>query len=173
MQSDWHNLPLINGSSQVFGSEHRSSNVSVASRKDGGVFSLDISGAYMGAADCKSWKRTYDIKGKKLTITDSYQLNGRHASDVENFLVHGRVYLPGDTTPEGYLTKSGEVLVYDSGIGMRITYPSSMKPSVEVMNLDDKRLTDVWGDSLRRISFTGPSDAPVKGRYVFTITEIK
>ena len=173
MQSDWHNLPLINGSSQVFGREHRSSNVSVASRKDGGVFTLDISGAYMGAADCKSWKRTYDLKGKKLTITDSYQLNSRIASDVENFLVHGNVYLPGDKTPEGYMIKSGEVLVYDNGVGMRIAYPSSMKPSVEIMNLDDKRLTDVWGDTLRRISFTSPSNAPVKGSYVFTITEVK
>ena len=41
------------------------------------------------------------------------------------------------------------------------------------MNLDDKRLTDVWGDTLRRISFTSPSNAPVKGSYVFTITEVK
>ena len=133
MQSDWHNLPLINGSSQVFGREHRSSDVSVSSRKDGGVFSLDIAGAYMGAADCKSWKRTYNVKGAKLTITDKYHLNSRIAADVENFLVHGKVFLPGSTTDAGYAVKSGEVIVCDGGVTMRLAYPKSMKPSVSVM----------------------------------------
>jgi hypothetical protein len=173
MQSDWHNLPLINGSSQVFGREHRSSDVSVSSRKDGGVFSLDIAGAYMGAADCKSWKRTYNVKGAKLTITDKYNLNSRIAADVENFLVHGNVFLPGATTDAGYAVKSGEVIVCDGGVTMRLTYPKQMDPSVTVMELEDKRLTDVWGTSLRRISFTSPADAPIKGSYVFTLTQIK
>lgn len=173
MQSDWHNLPLINGSSQVFGREHRSSDVSVSSRRDGGKFSLDISGAYMSAADCRSWKRTFDIKGGKLTITDKYILNNRVMPDVENFLVHGKVFLPGASTDSGYLVKAGEVIVCDGGVTMRLAYPASMTPSVEVMNLDDKRLTDVWGDSLRRISFTSAADAPVKGSYVFTITQIR
>jgi hypothetical protein len=173
MQSDWHNLPLINGSSQVFGREHRSSDVSVSSRKDGGVFSLDIAGAYMGAADCKSWKRTYNVKGAKLTITDKYNLNSRISADVENFLVHGNVFLPGATTDAGYAVKSGEVIVCDGGVTMRLTYPKQMDPSVTVMELEDKRLTDVWGTSLRRISFTSPADAPIKGSYVFTLTQIK
>lgn len=172
MQSDWHNLPMINGSSQVFGREHRSSDVSVSSRRNGGVFSLDISGAYMGAADCRSWKRSYDLNGKRLIITDKFHLNGRHAPDVENFLVHGKVYLPGEQTESGHVVKSGEVIVSDCGVTIRMAYPSSMTPSVEIMKLNDKRLTDVWGDALRRISFTSSATAPAKGSYVFTITQM-
>jgi hypothetical protein len=127
----------------------------------------------MGAADCKSWKRTYNVKGAKLTITDKYHLSSRIAADVENFLVHGKVFLPGSTTDAGYAVKSGEVIVCDGGVTMRLAYPKSMKPSVSVMELDDKRLTDVWGSSLRKISFTSPADAPMKGSYVFTLTQIK
>ena len=92
---------------------------------------------------------------------------------MENFLVHGKVFLPGSTTDAGYAVKSGEVIVCDGGVTMRLAYPKSMKPSVSVMELDDKRLTDVWGSSLRKISFTSPADAPMKGSYVFTLTQIK
>lgn len=172
MQSDWHNLPIINGSSQVFGAIHRSSAVSATERKNGGRFKLDISGAYMDAAACTSWVRDYVLSGKTLTITDTYQLENRVAPDVENFLVHGKVSLPGETLASGYIVPEGEVVIENGPIAMKISFQKKMNVSVETKELSDPRLTKVWGDSLKRISFTSSPDAPIKGTYSFKISQM-
>ena len=172
MRSEWHNLPVINGVYQHDGAEFRSSDVSVSFKPKSRRFSLDISGAYDEEADCKYWKRDYHLNGNAMTITDTYSLKKRGAADVENFLVQGDVYLPGDTTPTGYLVKNGETVVINSGKQMLLTYPVAMKPSVTVKELSDPRLTNVWGGSLRRISYTTDDNAPLKGKYVFTIKEL-
>ena len=173
MQSDWHNLPLINGSSQVYGARHRSSDVAATDSKSCRTFRLDIAGAYMEAAACRSWVRQYDLADKVLTITDTYTLESRKSADVENFLVQGDVYVPGAVLPGGDLVKTGEVFILNRGVLVRITYPASMTVSLETKELNDKKLSDVWGDSLKRISFTSKDDAPLKGKYVFKIKEIK
>lgn len=172
MRSEWHNLPVINGIYQHDGAGFRSSDVDVSFKKNAMRFSLDISGAYDEEADCNSWKRDYLLSGNVLTITDTFSLKARDASDVENFLVQGSVYLPGDSTPEGYLVKKGETVVVNSGKQMLLTYPSCLEPSVTVKELTDPRLTNVWGDSLRRISYTSSENAPLKGKYVFKVTEL-
>jgi hypothetical protein len=87
-------------------------------------------------------------------------------------MVQGDVYLTGKTTPDGYLVKSSELVVVNQGVAMRLTYPKEMIPSVETVTLDDPRLTNVWGGTLRRISLTGVSTAPCKGKYVFKISEL-
>jgi hypothetical protein len=55
---------------------------------------------------------------------------------------------------------------------MSLAYPAALTPSVEVKELDDPRFTKVWGDKLRRISFTSSPSAPLKGKYVFQIKRI-
>ena len=172
MCSDWHNLPVINGVTQRDGAGYRSSSVKASKGKNAGAFSLDISGADPQESACVSWKRDYKLTSKLLTITDSYCLNERKASDVENFLVQGSVYLAGEKTPSGYIVKTGEVVVCNHGVNMVLTYPKDLTPSVETMSLDDKRLTDVWGESLRRISLTSSDKAPLKGKYVFSIRRL-
>ena len=172
MLSDWHNLPVINGKTQMNGAAYRSSDVSVGSKGRAKCFRLDISGAYRDGTDCNSWVREYNISDKLLTITDIYDLKKRNAADVENFIVQGKIYLPGESLSGGYLVKSGEVLMENQGVVFRITYPAGMTPSVSVMELDDPRLSNVWGPSLRRISFTGPDSAPVRGKYIFKISEL-
>ena len=172
MRSEWHNLPVINGVPQHNGREYHSSDVSVFKKKSSSGFSLDISGAYKKKSACRSWVRSYNISGSVLTVTDAYELETRNASDVGNFLVQGDVFLPGDTTPAGYTVKKGETVVCNGKVSMMITYPSSMTPSITVKELDDPRLTNVWGNSLRRISYTSPADAPAKGKYVYKIRQM-
>ena len=172
MQSQWHNLPVINGVAQKNGGEYKSSSVYVNGKSSTKVFRLDISKAYLKEAECKSWTREYKVADKLLTITDTYNLESRKAADVENFMVQGEVYLPGQTTPEGYHVKSAELVVVNQGVAMKLTYPKEMVPSVETVTLDDPRLTNVWGGSLRRISLTGTSSASSKGKYVFKISEL-
>ena len=172
MRSDWHNLPVINGIYQHEGAAFRSADAAVSFKKSSSRMTLDISGAYDEESDCKSWVRDYLLAGKVLTITDTYSLKSRGAADVENFLVQGSVYLPGDVTPEGYLVKNGETVVINQSVKMLLKYPANLTPSVVTMELTDPRLTNVWGGSLRRISYTSSENAPLNGKYVFKITEL-
>lgn len=172
MRSEWHNLPVINGIYQHDGAGFRSSDVAVSFKKNAMRFSLDIAGAYDEEAECNFWKRDYLMSGNILTITDTFSLKDREVADIENFLVQGNVYLPGETTPEGYLVKKGETVVENSGKRMMLSYPTDMEPSVTLMELNDPRLTNVWGDSLRRISYTSSDNAPLKGKYIFKIKEL-
>lgn len=172
MQSGWHNLPIINGKTQIHGAAYRSSDVVVSDKGKTKIFRLDISGAYRKGTDCRSWVREYKVSDKLITITDTYDLEKRNAADVENFMVQGNVYLTGETLPGGYVVKANEVVIENKGVTFRLVYPSGMTPSVELKTLDDSRLTNVWGTSLRRISFTGSADAPAKGKYVFKISEL-
>lgn len=172
MQSQWHNLPVINGAVQKNGGQYKSTSVYVNGKSAAKVFRLDIAKAYIDEADCKSWTREYKVADKMLTITDTYDLSARKASDVENFLVQGQVYLSGERTPDGYLVKDAEFVVVNQGVAMRLTYPSVFKVSVETVSLDDPRLTNVWGDSLRKVSLTGDARASFKGKYVMKISEL-
>lgn len=169
MQTDYHNLPLINGTAQVYGSEFRSKNASV---KGQGSFSLDISGAYCEAAECNSYIRSYQLSSNSLKITDSFSLRKRVMADVVNFLVHGQVFLPGEVLEDGTAVRKGQIAVVNMGKTALLKFPQGMTPSVETINLDDPRLSNVWGDSIRRISFRTADDAPTKGNYTFTITEL-
>ena len=173
MCSDWHNLPVINGVTQKVGREYRSSSVKAVNGKSSQSFTLDISGAYPEDCRCQSWFREYRLSSKSLTISDKYSLTQRNAADVMNFMVQGTVYLQGEKTPAGYIVKDGELVVCNGDVCMSMTYPKSMTPSVEVKSLDDKRLTDVWGDSLRRISLTSSADAPLQGKYEFQIKRLR
>ena len=170
MQSNWHSLPVINGVPQSFGSGFRSDDVSCSLKK--GEFSLDISGAYPEEAGCGEWERTYRLSDRMLTIRDRFILSERKASDVENFLVLGEVRLPGEKYVSGDGEKTvrfGKVIIISDGIEVEMTYPETLVPAVEEKHLDDPRMTNVWGDTLRRISFISAPDAPLTGEYRFVI----
>ena len=172
MQSNWHNLPVINGVPQKNGARYKSASVSVKDSKSKKNFALDISKAYPKEAACNEWRREYVMTDKMLTITDSYSLTARNAADVLNFMVQGAVYLPGSKTDSGYSVNDGEVVVVNEGVAMSLSYPAGMTISVDEVKLDDPRLSNVWGKSIRRISFTSGNDAPVKGKYQFKISEL-
>ena len=174
MQSDWHNLPMINGASQIAGPEFRAENVSC--NPDRMTFSADISGAYGPNASCRSWTRSYSLGKNSLKITDAFSLDKRIAADTVNFMVVGEVRLPGEdyTDADGsmHTVGKGTVAVLTEAGVFSLKYPSSLEPSVEVRKLDDPRLSNVWGDSLRRISFVSKKNAPVKGIYTFFLRQL-
>jgi hypothetical protein len=172
MCSDWHNLPVINGITQKNGQKFRSASVKAVNGKSTKTFALDIGGAYPEDSGCQSWVRDYKLTSKVLTLTDTYALKERKGADIENFMVQGVVYMTGETTPAGYIVRKGEVVVGNDDIYMSLAYPAGLTPSVEVKELDDTRFTKVWGDKLRKISFTSSASAPLKGKYVFQIKRI-
>jgi len=70
MQSQYHNLPQINGIDQKDGKEYAAKMVS---HKDGQL-TLDIAGAYPAEAAVKSWKRTVTAMKSGISITEDYEL---------------------------------------------------------------------------------------------------
>lgn len=168
MQSLWHNLPEINGTAQQFGGQFKAADVKASH----GKFSLELSGAYPDVSSCSSWTRSYSLTDKKLTITDSWSLSERKAPDVERFLVQGEVFTEGSTF-EGHKIGKGELIVLNDGVAVKLAFPKALTPSVETKGIDDPRMTAVWGDSLRRISLISQKEAPLSGKYVFTVTRIR
>ena len=161
MQSGWHNLPVINGKFQKNGAKYKASDIVTSGKGKTRVFKLNIAGAYQADACCNTWTREYKLTDKLLTITDEYELESRNAADVVNFLVQGKVSA----------VKENEVVIENAGVSFRLVYPAGMTLSVEEKPLDDPKLTNVWGTSLRRLSFTGSDAAPLKGKYIFRISE--
>ena len=70
MQSQYHNLPQINGIDQKDGKEYAAKMVS---HKDGQL-TLDIAGAYPAEAAVKSWKRTVTAMKSGISIIEDYEL---------------------------------------------------------------------------------------------------
>ena len=70
MQSQYHNLPQINGIDQKDGKEYAAKMVS---HKDGQL-TLDIARAYPAEAAVKSWKRTVTAMKSGISITEDYEL---------------------------------------------------------------------------------------------------
>ena len=71
MQSQYHNLPQINGIDQKDGKEYAAK---VVSHKDGQL-TLDIAGAYPSEAAVKSWKRTVIAMKSGVSVTEDYELS--------------------------------------------------------------------------------------------------
>ena len=71
MQSQYHNLPQINGIDQKDGKDYAAK---VISHKDGQLC-LDIAGAYPAEAAVTSWKRTVTAMKSGISITEDYELN--------------------------------------------------------------------------------------------------
>lgn len=173
-QSDWHSAPVINGFSQMPGVEFAAKDVSCDLEK--GEFVADIAGAYPKEAACLSWKRKWTLTADGLVLVDTYEMSERKVADVENFIIRGDVYLPGETTEDGYKVAKGEIAIRaysytkKSKVDLLMTYPKDMKPSVTVQDLSiDKRIRKSWGEDLKRVSFTSKAKAPLKGQYEFRV----
>ena len=71
MQSQYHNLPQINGIDQKDGKQYSSKVLSYKS----GKLSLDIANAYPEDAAVKSWKRTITAGKNSISVTEDYELS--------------------------------------------------------------------------------------------------
>ena len=160
MQSDYHNLPMINGVSQKFGQEYKATNVTCNEKKR--IFSADIATAYPAEAKVKNWNRTYALDDRKLTITDNYALNEAVAPNQVNFLTWGKVTFPSP----------GKVQIEVKGQKVEMDYPTQFKPELETIKLDDPRLSNVWGKEIYRITLK-TNENKVAGNYKFVIQQIK
>ena len=162
MQSDYHNLPKINGASQHQGAKYRAAEVEADPRKR--TFSLDIAGAYPAEAGVRRWRRGYRLQPNGITVTDNFELEAPATPNELHFMCRGKadIATPGRvhiTTPTGRQA----LLHYDA---------ASFEPSVESIPLSDPRLSNVWGDALLRLKLRARK-VQAKGSSKITIELVK
>lgn len=146
MQSDYHNLPKINGFSQVNGKKYKAENVRFDKNKN--IFSLDISKAYPKEAGIDKWTRTYIPKKNSIDIEDSFKVNSLIKNNQINFLTCGNVNIAGD----------GVINIEADGQKVQFLFDKNQfTPLVETVEIDDPRLSGIWGDKVYRISLNATS----------------
>ena len=161
MQSNYHNLPMINGVPEVPGPEFRSRNVKYDPTKS--TFSLDLAGAFPVEAAVEKWQRTYRLEPKgSLLIQDEFKLKQSLKPNQLNFLSWGK---PDISVP-------GTVSFEKDGVKMKMSYDAAQfEPIVETVILSDKRLSNVWGGEVYRLSLNARK-MQLSGKYKFTISKM-
>lgn len=168
MQSNYHNLPLINGVPQSFGSQFKAKECKYDSLKH--QFSLDIADAYPESAAVKKYIRTYKIRyaetNKKnstgIVIQDNFVLHRTLQTNLLNFMTWGEIDI----------TRQGKIIITVQNQKVEMNYnPKQFKVHIETISLSDKRLSGVWGEQIYRISFTA-LQMNKSGKYEFIINPI-
>ncbi|TDW84098.1 heparinase II/III-like protein [Kribbella pratensis] len=138
MQSDYHNLPLINGFSQPPGREFQATGMS-AELGDRTTCELDLAHAYPPEAGIRSWHRRL-VLDQTVELTDTWDLSDAPRSLVWHLILNGPA-----------LHESGTIRV----AGLTISYDADHLAAVlEPLPLTDPRLSAIWGDQVTRLALT-------------------
>ena len=164
MQSQYHNLPKINGVDQHEGREFVATNSTFKADSKKAVFSTDIAKAYPESADVKKWVRNYSLeRGKKFVIQDDWELSKvANEPTTLNFVTACKVK---EKSP-GILMLEGE------GFTMEMNYnPKVVFYKIEVKEITDSGLKRYW-NTITRIVLEVKNPA-LKGKNEIVITQVK
>lgn len=163
MQSEFHNLPVINGYGQLPGAAHRSRGMTADLGPRRVESSVDIAAAYPAEAGIESWLRGASLDGSAVKITDRWRLSDVPGSLVWHLIVRGDVTL-----------SAGSIDVPDpaGGRGLVIDYAADqLNCASQSIALTDPRLSDVWGPELTRLVLTAkPALLQQSGELTLTLT---
>ncbi len=141
MQSSWHNVPEIAGTPQGVGAEFAASDVAVGCGDDGTTIDLDIGGAYPLSG--VSWSRSVRLDRATGCVHLSDRWDTAGPGSVLHLLLAGEVTVsPG----------RARVLPLGGARPVRLTWPADAAHRVDVRELDDPMLSDVWGTRLTRLA---------------------
>ena len=143
MQSQYHNLPLINGQGQHEGGKYKASGCQFKATSKKVYFSLDIAGAYPEGAGVTHWYREYLLqRGRSFTITDIYTLQDVKDTSALHFLAACKVK-PG---------KPGKIILSGAGFSLGLSYdPDTFNLKIEEIDIRDPAIREEWPEGLRRI----------------------
>lgn len=168
MQSQWHNLPTVNGELQPNGRAFAAREARYTCTDAAATLQLDLAHAWPKSAGITAWTRTLQLqRGQAVVITDDYELAGAKVPAVFNFITTRRVDLsaPGlvrlGSFPESAASR-GAVLAYDAA-----AFTAAMDP-VEVT---DPWLKTSWA-RVFRVRLTERT-ATAKARREFSLTAAK
>ena len=160
MQSNYHNIPMINGVPQKFGSQYKATDVKVNLKAK--TFSANIATAYPEEAKVENWTRSYRLGSNNLKIEDTFSLKETVAPNQVNFLTWGKVDI----------SEAGVVTIEVKGEKAALKYDKNQfDVSIETIKLEDPKLSNVWGPEIYRLSLTAKQQT-LKGKYTFTVSKI-
>ncbi len=164
MQSNYHNLPVINGIGQKNGGNFKATHSKYTASAAKVSFSTDISKAYPQEAMVDSWTRNYTLeRGKRFLIEDQYKLVKNNGGNTLNFM----------TTLPCTILKPGIARLQGDGFVLHLKYdPQLVKPSIENIEVNDSKLKDGIGDKVSRIVFQIQGSKP-EGNSIFEVVEVK
>lgn len=144
MQSQYHNLPTINGCMQEAGKEYRAENVRYECTEQADSIQMELQKAYPPEAGIEKYCRrlTLDRESEKVILQDQWELNTCESLTMHFMtpahpeLSDGRIFIP--------CGRKRLVLKYDE---------KTWKPTLETRSLTDRKLTASWGSEMNRISF--------------------
>lgn len=154
MQSNYHNIPQINGIDQQFGAQFKAKDVKFNAKKQ--EFSLDIAQAYPAPANVNSWIRSYKAGNNGLIVSDEFSIQDPNQANIIHFLLAKEPTLQNGKI---LLNNGTHSLTYDA---------NQFDVSVDAVEQDDNRLIKVWGSTVYRLSFKA-KDIKAKGKYMFSI----
>lgn len=147
MQSQYHNLPRINGYDQAYGENYRARETSFEANKRRAIFTTDIAKAYPEEADINFWNRTYTLnRGKNFIIQDRFELsNASEGITSLNLISYSEV----TRIEDGVLELAGE------NFKLHLHYDSEkLSPEIEFIEVTDPRLYNFWPKGITRIVFS-------------------
>ena len=162
MQSQYHNLPTINGCQQLPGEAYAASGVSYSSGDSQVSFSLDIGGIYPPSAGIRSYRRTYTYDRPlpsetdpnhgadslspqpvpRIVIRDQYAFLQPENSIAWNVMTQKKPQITDSHTLT--IPLSPDTSIHLTGMG------ADFGIDVETIPLTDPKLLPVWGDTIYR-----------------------
>ncbi len=165
MQSQYHNLPKVNGVDQMQGRNYVATNSSFNANDKRAVFSTDIVNAYPKEAAVKKWIRTYQLdRGKQFIVGDNYELLEVSENPTTiNFVTYCKVSE----------NKPGVLLLKGEGFDLEMSYNSrKVTPKIEFNEVTDNGLKRYWPEGITRIVFT-MNDMKTKGKNEIIIKQAR
>ncbi len=162
MQSQYHNLPKINGQDQSPGAAFKAINTTFNADSKKAVFSTDIAAAYPETSNVKKWERTYILeRGKKFTVQDNFVLNKISEEPTTlNFVTCCKVTEVGP----------GKLQLEGDGFRMNMNFNSKvLSPKIEFNAVTDDGLKRYWPGGITRIVLLF-NNLGLKGQQQLTFT---
>jgi hypothetical protein len=150
MQSQYHNLPTVNGVMQQNGRDFAARDLHYAADEAGAEFALDIAAAYPPDAGIIAWRRLFTFAREgRITVEDRYRL----AAPPRELFVTLMTPCAVTIDPSGAITLGerswGEGLTAGRAL---IRFPADkLRAEVEEIMVTDPQLQGPWGDRLYRI----------------------
>lgn len=162
MQSQWHNLPTINGAMQMNGRTFAAREPRQSSTNRSAEFSVDLAGAYPPEAAVRRWTRTLRlVRDGALTVADDFELSEAREPAVWNFMFHRRPEVLAD----------GQIrVVATSGTTAMLQHAAGFyEVAIDKVEITDTNLHQVWGDHVYRLRLT-ERETTISGCHEFTFS---
>jgi hypothetical protein len=175
-QSNYHNLPIINGFGQKEGRDFEAKNVSYQISAKESVLKMDLADAYPKEAAIKKWQRSISLQKEKekIILADDYELSAISDSLQHIFMTvcavdistPGKILLTSNSEGQSKEVKPTRLLVtYNPALWIA----STEFPSTEGMEYSSFK-TKWNGSKVQRIILTSKK-LDLKGKLQFDITK--